>query len=258
MMRLYWAPRTRSLRILWLLEEIGLPYERVTLDIRRGQQADPDFLRLNPMGKVPVLVDGAAVVSESGAIAAYLAERFPEAKLAPPPGDPRRGQYLKWLFFSGNCIEGAFAEKFGNLKLPEVAAGWGSFQRVVDVLEQAVAKDPWLLGETFTAADVMIGADLHFGMTAFQIIEPRPALTAYVGRCTGTAGLGAGRRHRRSRLRAPAQSVWNTSSICAHHSPSLRVSKGSCIGSVIFHQRCVSGSAAIFAMSAAKSLPWYS
>ncbi|HWL68873.1 MAG TPA: glutathione S-transferase family protein [Geminicoccus sp.] len=182
-MQLYWAPKTRSIRILWLLEEIGQPYERVTLDIRNGPQTDPDFLRLNPMGKVPVLVDGQAVVSESGAIVAYLADRFPEARLAPPLGDPRRGQYLKWLFFSGNCIEGAFIEKFGDLKLPEVAAGWGSFARVVDVLEQAVADGPWLLGETFTAADVMIGADLHFGMVALRIIEPRPALTAYVERC---------------------------------------------------------------------------
>jgi glutathione S-transferase len=182
-MQLYWAPKTRSIRILWLLEEIGQPYERVTLDIRSGPQTDPDFLRLNPMGKVPVVVDGQAVASESGAIVAYLADRFPEARLAPPLSDPRRGQYLKWLFFSGNCIEGAFAEKFGNLKLPEAAAGWGSFERVVDVLERAVADGPWLLGETFTAADVMIGADLHFGMVAFRIIEPRPALTAYVARC---------------------------------------------------------------------------
>ena len=82
-MQLYWAPKTRSIRILWLLEEIGQPYERVTLDIRNGPQTDPDFLRLNPMGKVPVLVDGQAVVSESGAIVAYLADRFPEARLAP-------------------------------------------------------------------------------------------------------------------------------------------------------------------------------
>ena len=182
-MQLYWAPRSRSLRIVWLLEEIGRPYERIAVDIRSGLQTDPAFLKLNPMGKVPVLVDGEAVVSESGAIAAYLGDRFPEAGLAPPVGDPRRGAYLKWLFFSGNCIEASFAEKFGNLQLPYTAAGWGSFERVVDVLEQAVDDGSWLLGDQFTVADVIIGADLNFGMNAFKLIEPRPALTAYVDRC---------------------------------------------------------------------------
>jgi glutathione S-transferase len=151
-MQLYWAPKSRSLRILWLLEEIGCDYERVLVDIRSGPQTDPAFLAINPMGKVPVLVDGEAIVSESGAIAAYLGDRFSQAGLAPAIGDSRRGSYLKWLFFSGNCIEAAFGEKFGNLKLPYLAAGWGSFERVVDVLEQAVAGGPWLLGDQFTAA----------------------------------------------------------------------------------------------------------
>jgi glutathione S-transferase len=182
-MQLYWAPKSRSLRIVWLLEEIGCPYERVLVDIRSGPQANPAFLKLNPMGKVPVLVDGEAVVSESGAIATYLGDRFPDAGLAPPVSDPRRGAYLKWLFFSGNCIEASFVEKFANLKLPYSAAGWGSFDRVVDVLEQAVSHGPWLLGDQFTVADVMIGADLNFGMNTFKLIEPKSALTAYVDRC---------------------------------------------------------------------------
>ncbi len=183
-MQLYWAPRSRSFRMLWLLEEIGQPYQRVQVDIRNGGQSDPAFLKINPMGKVPALVDGDAVVAESGAIAAYLADRFPEAGLAPPIGDPARGAYLKWLFFSGNCVEGAFIEKFGKLQLPSSSAGWGSFARVVDVLEEAVRPGPWLLGDRFSAADVMIGADLHFGIEAFKLIEPRPAFDAYLARCT--------------------------------------------------------------------------
>lgn len=182
-MQLYWAPKTRSLRILWLLEEIGCPYERVKVDIGTGPQTDPVLLTINPMGKVPALVDGDAKVSESGAIAAYLADRFPEAALAPPVGDPKRGLYLKWLFFSGSCVEGAFVEKFAKLQLPYSAAGWGSFDRVVSVLEEAVSGVPWLLNDRFSAADVMIGSDLHFGMNVFKIIEPRPALSAYVERC---------------------------------------------------------------------------
>jgi glutathione S-transferase len=170
--------------MLWLLEEIGQPYERVQVDIRNGPQSDPAFLKINPMGKVPALVDGDAVVSESGAIAAYLADRFPEAGLAPPQGDPARGAYLKWLFFSGNCVEGAFIEKFAKLQLPYSSAGWGSFARVVDVLDEAVRQGPWLLGDRFSAADVMIGTDLHFGIQAFKLIEPRPAFDAYLERCT--------------------------------------------------------------------------
>ena len=165
------------------MEEIGQPYERVKLDIRSGPQIDPAFLALNPMGKVPVLVDGHAVVSETGAIAAYLGDRFKGARLAPEPDDPLRGQYLKWLFFSSTCFEGAVAEKFANLQLPYSSAGWGSYARVMEVMEQAVRGDGWLLGDQFTAADVMIGSDLFFGMVAFQMIEPRKAFTAYLNRC---------------------------------------------------------------------------
>ena len=182
-MQLYWAPKSRSVRIVWLLEEIGEPYERVLVDIRSGLQTDPEFLALNPMGKVPVLVDGQAVVSESGAIATYLGDRFAHAGLAPAADEPERGQYLKWLFFSGSCFEGAVAEKFGNLQLPYVSAGWGSYERVVDVLEQAVRPGPWLLGERFSAADVIVGSDLHFGIDQFKMIEPRPAFSAYLDRC---------------------------------------------------------------------------
>ena len=141
-MQLYWAPETRSLRIIWLLEEIDCPYERIAVDIKNGPQIDSAFLAINPLGKVPVLVDGEAVVSESGAIAAYLADRFPLASLAPAISDPRRGQYLKWLFFSGNCIEPAFCEKSASMQLPYASAGWGSFDRVVNVLEKAVGSTP--------------------------------------------------------------------------------------------------------------------
>ncbi len=183
MMKLYWAPQSRALRALWLMEEAGRPYERVLIDIRSGAQSDPAYARVNPMMKVPALADGDASVAESAAICAYVAEQVPEANLAPPPDSPLRARYWHLLFFAAGCIEGALAEKFGNLQLPSMSTGWGSFDRVVDVLEGWVKDGPWVLGEQFTAADVMIGADLHFAVNMFGVMEKRPAFMAYLERC---------------------------------------------------------------------------
>jgi glutathione S-transferase len=108
----------------------------------------------------------------------------PEARLAPPVGDPTRGRYLQWLFFSGGCIEPAYLQKFTKLEVSGSSAGWGSFERVIDVLAEALAERPWILGERFSAADVMIGADLNYGVNIFKIVEPRPAFDAYIARCT--------------------------------------------------------------------------
>lgn len=183
MMQLYWAPKSRSLRALWLMEEAGVPYERVRIDIRNGGQTDPAFRAVNPMAKVPALQDGEACVAESGAICAYVADAVPQARLAPPIGDPRRGRYLQWLFFSAGGIEPAFTEKFAKVSLPSVSAGWGSFDRVFDVLDTALAQGSWLLGDQFTAADVLIGADLYFGIHLFKIVPDRPHFAAYLARC---------------------------------------------------------------------------
>ncbi len=183
MMKLYWAPRTRSLRALWVLEEAGAPYERVRLDLAAGEQKSPAFRAINPMAKVPALADGPLAVAESGAICAYVAEAVPQANLAPPVGDPSRGRYLQWLFFSPGCVEQAYLAKFGNIELRTESAGFGDFDRVFDVLEAAVSTGPWLLGERFSAADVMIGSDLYFGIDIFKMVPSRPALRAYVDRC---------------------------------------------------------------------------
>jgi len=184
MMKLYWAPQSRAFRALWMLEEAGCPYERVLVDIRKGAQSSPSFRAINPMMKVPALADGEARVAESAAICAYVAERVPEAKLAPPVGDPDRGRYLQWLFFSGGCIEPAYTQKFTKLELTTSQAGWGSFDRVIDVLTEALEQRPWILGERFSAADVMLGADLNYGVNIFKLVEPRPAISAYIARCT--------------------------------------------------------------------------
>lgn len=181
MMKLYWAPQSRAMRALWMMEEAGLPYERVLVDIRSGAQSTPDYARINPMMKVPALSDGETSLAESAAICAYVAEKVPH--LAPPVGSPERARYLHALFFAANCIEGAFAAKFGNLEIPSMQAGWGTFERMTGVLEEWLAQGPWLLGERFSAADVMLGSDLYFGVTLFKIIDARPVFTAYLDRC---------------------------------------------------------------------------
>jgi glutathione S-transferase len=142
MMQLYWSPRSRSFTALWLMEETGQPYERVLTDISTGAQRDPEYLAINPMGKVPALRDGEATLAEAAAICAYVAERYPEAKLAPPLGDPLRAKYLYWLFFSPGCIEAAMVQVATKIEMNSVAAGWGDSRRVFDVLDAALTKGP--------------------------------------------------------------------------------------------------------------------
>jgi glutathione S-transferase len=183
MMKLYWSPRSRSFTTLWLMEEVGQPYERVLTDISAGAQRKAEYLAVNPMGKVPALQDGDATMAEAAAICAYVAERYPEAKLAPPVGDPLRAKYLYWLFFSPGCIEPTIVQLATKIEMNPVAAGWGDAQRVIDVLDAALQKGPWLLGENFSAADIVIGSGLNFGVRLFKMIPARPSFDAYIARC---------------------------------------------------------------------------
>jgi glutathione S-transferase len=182
MMQLYWSPRSRSFTALWMMEETGQPYERVLIDISTGAQKKPEFLAINPMGKVPALKDGEATLAEAAAICAYVAERCPESRLAPPPGDPLRAKYLQWLFFAPSCIEPAMVQIATKIEMNPVSAGWGDAQRVFDVLDAALAKGPWILGENFSAADVAVGAALNFAVM-FKMAPSRPSFEAYLGRC---------------------------------------------------------------------------
>jgi glutathione S-transferase len=189
MSKLYWAPQTRSLRAVWLLEEAGVPYERVRLDLAAGAQTSAEYRAINPMMKVPALTDGPVCVAESGAICAYVADAYPASGLAPAIGDPARGRYLQWLFFSAGCIEPAYLTKSAGITVSPAQAGFGDFDRVFDVLAAVVEPGPWLLGERFSAADVLIGADLHFGLDIFKIVPERAALRAYVDRCLARPAL---------------------------------------------------------------------
>jgi glutathione S-transferase len=183
MIKLYWAPRSRAFSALWLMEETGQPYERVLVDIAAGAQRKPEYLAINPMGKVPALSDGDATLAEAAAICAYVAERFPEAKLAPALGDPLRAKYLYWLFFSPGCIEPAMVQIATKIEMNSVAAGWGDAQRVFDVLDAALMKGPWILGANFSAADIAVGSALNFAVRLFKMVPSRPSFDAYIARC---------------------------------------------------------------------------
>ena len=180
---LYHAAPSRSSIVRWMLEEIGEPYEIQLLSLSKGENRAPDYLAVNAMGKVPALRHGDAVITEAAAICAYLADEFPRAKLSVPLGDARRGPYLKWLFFGPSCIEPAMMDRAFPRKeeARRAALGYGDFDTVINVVADAVARGPYILGEQFTAADVVIGSTLRFGML-FKLLPERPEFTAYTGR----------------------------------------------------------------------------
>lgn len=181
-MQIFYSPKSRSFAALWAMEETGEPYERVLTDINTGDQKKPAYLAINPMGKVPGLKDGDAMMGEVAAICAYISDRYPNAKLAPPIGDPRRARYLQWLFFNGN-IEAAITQVFTKIQMPPRTAGWGDATQVFDVLDAALEKGPWILGEQFTAADIVIGSGVHFAVRAFKMVPTRPAFERYLDLC---------------------------------------------------------------------------
>jgi glutathione S-transferase len=166
-----------------MLEELGEPYDIHLLDLTKGEQRAPDYLAINPMGKVPALRHGDAIVTEAAAICTYLADAFPAAKLNIPIGDPRRGSYLKWLFFSPSCIEPAITDRaFPRQEQPRRGTlGYGDLDTVVDVTAKAVERGPYLMGEEFTAADVVVGSALRWA-TMFKLLPERPEFVNYVGR----------------------------------------------------------------------------
>jgi len=183
-MRLYWSPRTRSFSVLWLMEETGQPYERVLIDLSKGAQKTPEYLAINPMGKVPALQDGEVTLAEAAAICAYVAELYPQAKLAPPMGDRLRAKYLYWLFFGPSCVEPAMVQVATKIEINPTAAGWGNAERVFDVLDAGLEQGPWILGENFSAADIVIGSGLNFAVRLFKMIPARPSFDRYIDACT--------------------------------------------------------------------------
>src|SRR5690554_5938895 len=180
---LYYAPRTRSFTALWLLEEFGLDYALESFDLSNRRHKQPDYLALNPLGKVPMLLDRGRAVPEIGAIAIYLSDLYPAAKLAPAPDEPKRPAFLRWIFFASAIIEPSLGERmFGWTPAPSSLA-WGSFDEMIRVVTEGVSGGDWLLGDTFSAADVAVGAGLRFGMM-FGAIPAEGPIADYVARCT--------------------------------------------------------------------------
>ena len=182
-MKLYWSPQTRSTRALWMLEEIGTPYEREMIDIQRPDRDNPaEFIEASPMGKVPALVDGNVTLAESAAICLYLADRYATGTLAPAIDDPARGKFLYWLMYTPAVVEPSMSEKFHGVETNRYRSGWGDFDLMIETLERGIDGKKWILGDAFTAADVMLGSSVVF-MRMFDMLPASDALSSYADRC---------------------------------------------------------------------------
>jgi len=178
----YTNPMSRGRIVRWMLEEVGQPYRTELMDF--ATMKSPDYLAINPMGKVPAIKHGDTVVTECAAICAYLADAFPEAGLAPALGDLARGAYYRWLFFAAGPIEAATTNKSLGFVVPagrEMMAGYGSYETTISVLEQAASQSDYIAGDRFTAADVYVGSQIGFGLR-FGSLEKRPAFEHYWAR----------------------------------------------------------------------------
>jgi glutathione S-transferase len=181
----YTNPMSRGRIARWMLEEVGAPYRTEILEYGGSMKA-PAYLAINPMGKVPAIRHGDVVVTEGAAICAYLADAFPQAGLAPPPGDKARGAYYRWLFFAAGPLESASTNGALGFVVPpgrEMMAGYGSLAQVVDVLEKALDGRDFIAGDRFSAADVYVGSQIGWGLQ-FGWLEKRPAFERYY------AGIG--------------------------------------------------------------------
>ncbi len=179
---LYHCPYTRSTGALTLLEELGADYQLHVMNMKAGEQRKPEFLAINPMGKVPTLTHGDAVVTEQVSVYLYLADLYPEARLAPPLGDALRGPYLRWMVFYGSCFEPAVVDRVQKREpVPEARSPYGDFDSVMKTLVSQLQHGPWLLGEQFTAADVLWGSALNW-TTQFGLIPEVPVIKDYIAR----------------------------------------------------------------------------
>jgi glutathione S-transferase len=178
----YHAPNTRSTGARVLLEELGAAYEIHVLNMKAGEQRGAPYLAVNPLGKVPAIVHDGALVTEQGAVFTYLADLFPEAGLAPAIGDPQRGPYLRWLFYYGSSFEPAVVDRAMKREpAPASTSPYGDFDTMLGTLVEAIRKGPYLLGERFSAADVLWGVALRW-TTGFKIVPDLPEFKAYIAR----------------------------------------------------------------------------
>jgi len=181
---LFHSPNTRSSGVLTLLEELGVPYDLRVLNMKAGEQRRPEYLAVNPMGKVPALRHGDALVTEQVAIFLYLADLFPDAGLAPQIGDPLRGPYLRWMVYYAGCFEPAVIDcATARDPAPLPMSPYGDYDTMLKTVTDQLAKGPYLLGDRFTAADVLWGGALTW-TTMFKLVPELPVITDYISRCT--------------------------------------------------------------------------
>jgi len=179
-MKLYYNPQSRAVIAKWMLDEYGVAYEIVPIDVKKREHKTPEFLQINPAGKLPALVDGDSRIFENTAICLYLGDKFPEAKLAPKIGAPERGRYLSLMVYSTSQLEPAMGDALLDVStLPQ--RGWTDFETVKDVIEKELGDGPYLFGDWFSAADVMIGS-MFVWKRMWGRPPDRPKLEAYVDR----------------------------------------------------------------------------
>ena len=185
---LYHHPFSRAATVVWMLEEVGVDYEIRNVDIMKGAHKQPELVSLNPMGKLPTLTDGGAVVTESAAIGLYLADRYAYGRLAPHVDDPRRGSYLRWSLFAPSVIEPGAMAKLSGWDFKEGQAGWGAYESMLTAMEGAIGDRSFILGDEFSMADVIFGGTLRY-MLAFKMVESRPSFAAYAERLAARPAL---------------------------------------------------------------------
>ncbi|MBZ4420349.1 glutathione S-transferase family protein [Myxococcus sp. RHST-1-4] len=179
-MNLYFNPRSRAVIAKWMLDECGAKYDLVHIDLQKREHKSPEFLAINPAGKLPALVDGETRMFENAAICLYLADKFPEANLAPKLGDPRRGRYLSLMVYSTSQLEPSMGDFLMNLETAP-QRGWTDFKTALDAVERELGNGPYLFGDWFTAADVMVGS-MFIWMRIQGKRTGRPSIDAYVDR----------------------------------------------------------------------------
>ena len=185
-MKHYFNPMSRAVTTHWMLLELGVEHEQIMVDLMSGEGKKPEFRTINPMGKIPVLVDDDVVVTETAAICAYLADKYPEKRLAPPHESIERGKYYRYLFVPGTTLEPMFT--FGLMGVegyPADSAGFGDLERCLATMESMTPEEEWVLGDQFTAADVVFGGTLDFAVQLGWLESPSSKVTAYIRRIKG-------------------------------------------------------------------------
>ncbi|MCG8363042.1 MAG: glutathione S-transferase family protein [Pseudanabaenales cyanobacterium] len=182
-MKHYYNPASRAVTTHWMLTELGAEHEQIIVNVQSGETASMEYREINPMGKIPTLVDGDVIVTEVAAICAYLADKYPEQGLAPPPESPERGRYYRYLFFPGTTLEPMFTAKLlGLTNYPAQSVGWGDFERCMAAVDSLTPSADWALGVRFSAADVVFGGTLDFAVQFGWLESPTEKVAAYVRR----------------------------------------------------------------------------